>query len=68
LVLLGPEKLFRETKEGNLSCFALALGTDEESHFVQVIWSDFLGGYLAHAPAWFAKFCKERPLRSDAGQ
>jgi hypothetical protein len=68
LVLLGPEKLFRETKEGNLSCFALALSADDGSPLVQVTWSDFLGGCLAHAPAWLAKFCKERPLRSDVGQ
>jgi hypothetical protein len=68
LVLLGPDKLFRHSMKGNLSSFALALGDDEGSHFVRVTWSDFLGGYLVHAPAWFVRFCGERSLRSDVGQ
>jgi hypothetical protein len=62
LVNLGSAKLFLGTEGARLDRFVVALGTDERSHFIKVIWSDLLGEGLVDVPDWFAQFCRGRGL------
>jgi len=62
LVNLGPDKLFLGAEGARLDRFVTALGTDEQSQFMKVTWSDLLGKGLVDVPDWFAEFCCDRGL------
>lgn len=64
LVNLGPAGLFAGAEGVRLDRFVAALDTDDRSRFLRIAWPEFLGTGVNDLPDWFARFCRERNLRT----